>query len=890
MRRLSAYMSSARMCCTKECAGNMLRRPGGLAVVVQWRQRWDRLKKSVQHETVLQSLWRYAKVAAPVPFQTSAEADAATRDRLLRGSFQYHFLGIFMCRRAWQTLTGVSSWVLVAAGRRWARGERSFSRAGKETRSPLMTQMSGALWALIESIQEKMPLKDVPQEHIIMPFHHQIMLFRMLQDWYLETLGDSRRPPLLPSPPNLQTFKAVMRWPQYQNVKFHRHVEMGRCPTCALLRYKCASSPPETRAAWQALAAKHQWLQRAQKEVYARDRAVAAATFPSVELYMAFDGGSGSDYVFPHLSASDWEGPTKALALQTVPLKVMNGLVHGDHRSHVILSPGVIVAGGCHTCESIAISVNTVFAEHGDVPRTISVQLDNASTNHNILVLAFGALYVLEDVCSKFRVRFELENHAHDIYDSFHAIHTRKVASTTFFTWNELVRIICEAHGDPRDHRDPVWTQPSSMMGHDVMVSNLWDIRDFWEWLAPDYRIKSAGALSRGAFVAYDQISDYHDFVLQLEPNSTSANRRVGLWAKRYMSDPDSDLRYLGTMTTAELFATVVGDRRPPPLQETTKSQKLEVETGAMKHFKKVINGPFNEQLSAERLADAMALCARNYAHFAEASGQMPADGSRQWLPSQLGAALRQAGKRGGPIQLPSTESPHGTAAASLLARCVIKGRLRKHARQLAHSLADAHGLRRGRGTETVARYGTLPKTEQEFQARRPAVGGFAATPPAAHSHFVRSHPELADAPFWVWRILKTYQSGDAFPVEVSGQAVAAELTYEAQLYKPTAGGKFEPLWDVMPIAAFLRTGKEKAKRRLRRLRAHGVISKSVKKVKAPLVAYLRDGNVIGGGFALTSKQKVSNRARRHLHALGIPEAGEQQGSDAEESDSSASR
>ena len=153
------------------------------------------------------------------------------------------------------------------------------------------------------------------------------------------------------------------------------------------------------------------------------------------------------------------------------------------------------------------------------------------------------------------------------------------------------------------------------------------------------------------------------------------------------------------------------------------------MESVATKSFQKVSSGPFQEQLSAERLADAMALCARNYAHFAGASGQMPADGSRQWLPSQLGAALRQAGKRGGPVQLPRTELPHETAAASLLASCVIKGRLRKNARELAHALADAHGLQRGRGTETIARYGSQPKAAQEFQARRPAVGGFVATP-----------------------------------------------------------------------------------------------------------------------------------------------------------------
>ena len=236
-----------------------------------------------------------------------------------------------------------------------------------------------------------------------------------------------------------------------------------------------------------------------------------------------------------------------------------------------------------------------------------------------------------------------------------------------------------------------------------------------------------------------------------------------------------------------------------------------------------------------------MALCDRCWGHFAAADGQMPADGSRQWLPRQLGAALRECGKRGGSIRL-ARESPHGTAAASLQARCVIRGRLRKHARQLAHTLADAHGLQRGRGTECVARYGTQPKTVAEFQDRRPPVGGFAATPPAARSHFVHGHPRLAEEPYWFWRIRGTYQSGDAFPVEVSGRTVAAELTYEVQLYAPTVNGKLVALWDEMPIAASLRTAQEKQKRRIRRLRQHGVINKKAATVKAPLVAYLRSG------------------------------------------------
>jgi hypothetical protein len=58
------------------------------------------------------------------------------------------------------------------------------------------------------------------------------------------------------------------------------------------------------------------------------------------------------------------------------------------------MSPGTIFAGASHTCESIAVLMNTAYAENGDLPMRASVQLDNAATNHNMLVLVFMGLYV----------------------------------------------------------------------------------------------------------------------------------------------------------------------------------------------------------------------------------------------------------------------------------------------------------------------------------------------------------------------------------------------------------------------------------------------------------------------------------------------------------------
>ena len=359
----------------------------------------------------------------------------------------------------------------------------------------------------------------------------------------------------------LSTFYSVLQSSEFglDKLKFHRVVEMGRCPICCLLQYKCRTAEsPAAREVWQRLACRHQWLQRAQKTRYALDRATAARDYPLTCLYFAMDGGSGHDYTFPHMAGAALEGPSKAVAkCYSNPLKVMNALIHGDVRSHVILSPGTIVAGANHTCESMMVVLNGAFADHGDIPPNICLQLDNASNNHNILVLAFAGLYVLEDVCETFKVRFELENHAHDIYDAFTAIHNRAVQKATFFKWEELRQIIIASHKS-RSGISTQGPQPNSMMGHDVMVSNMWNVRDIWEWLAPGYHENSGLALSQGAFVCYDQLSAWHDFLIKKESSDS-----VGLWTKQYMSDGHDEYIYLGTLTNRKMVNLVVGDNQP---------------------------------------------------------------------------------------------------------------------------------------------------------------------------------------------------------------------------------------------------------------------------------------------------------------------------------------
>ena len=136
------------------------------------------------------------------------------------------------------------------------------------------------------------------------------------------------------------------------------------------------------------------------------------------------------------------------------------------------------------------------------------------------------------------------ENHAHDIYDLFHSIHKTAVKKATFYTWEDMISIIRNSHSmslrfwakqeeesvetsetteTPKVKRGR-WFAPAGSsnglrglhderesqfgdllttcscalsvtrsqgkcpaMGPDVLVSNLWQVRDFWDWMIPGY-------------------------------------------------------------------------------------------------------------------------------------------------------------------------------------------------------------------------------------------------------------------------------------------------------------------------------------------------------------------------------------------------------------------
>ena len=564
-----------------------------------------------------------------------------------RGPLAHRFLGVPCCYRGFQRHTRIYMW---RTRKNYARGDTTYKHPGFQRHCPRTEEMQSALLMLVEFLRNSSPFQNPDPDKIPLPFSQKKVLWKMLLRRYEATQGSSPAGPsmciLFSRRPRLRTFYRVLRTCRaLAKVRFHRVVKIGRCPKCCYLRWKCLSAiAPGERNAWQNVAAKHQELQLAQKHVYATDRARAAQDYPNTEIYMAFDGGSGHEFWLPHFSAKSDEVMSKVADGKHTPgFKIMNGLVHGDVRSHVIISPASVVAGSNHTCECIAIAINTAFDEHGDLPRKFSVQLDNATNNHSILVFTFIALYVLMGVFDEARIRFELPDHAHDIYDLFQAIHKTAVCDETFFTLEELINIIKSAHrGGINRSSSATREATKALMGADVLVSNLWEVRDFWEWLFPGHSKRDKESFARGAGIYYENVKGFHDFTLR-RLRGIDGEVQVGLWGKRYMSGPT--LRFLGTLTTWNLYTRVTQNKEPQIAPRQTSEGKSADRWGSiLDQLQKLTKGPFAEQFSEERLADAMAICREDWGHFRNSSGAQPE--KHRWMPKYLAAVMLRRGLR----------------------------------------------------------------------------------------------------------------------------------------------------------------------------------------------------------------------------------------------------
>ena len=877
-------------CCARGCLNDL---PDSfINQAAEWQQAWFLTPRNQKQHTLLQHIHGHSGHGEPNEVGTSdhhgKQVVLQTPSHGTRAAHcSWRFLGRSLCERSFQCLTGISIRFLNSARKQSKLGIINYHVKKRKRFASVQEEMRAAIWMVIHDLHHQSPYagKDKPSDKWHIPFHHKVCLWRLVQKLHDVHEVSESKPAIFSKPPRYAEFRRAMVNMDFKDVVFHRMVDIGRCPRCQYMEWKCASVPLELRKVWQDALAKHHQLHMQQTKCYAADRAMAATQYPDVQLYIGMDCGSGHEFVLPHISSADREGPNKLLDnVSTVPMKVCNGLVHGDRRNHVILSPGVVGATANHTIECLLVIVNCVLMDQGVMPHEFTMQCDGASTNKCILVLAFLSLYLIFGVFRRARLRMELEHHAHDVYDAVQAMHAGMVKRHTYFHLEEMIGLIAAAHQDADDA-----SQLRPVVGHDVRVSNLWEVRDFWEWLAPGYTEESTRpyALANAAFSSFSALQGYRDFMMELESGSTPENPRVGLWGKAYMTSVK--YVYLGTIMTKQSFDAVTHGR-PPPMQAREVAEcKTSREEKCIKALRRVSAGDYSKQFPPERVADAIAMCQRDWGHFRQSKGAMPPN--LQWLPSELAAELRRLGLRHAVNEVPDVPAVLAEQEHADIFMNPLVDADPPVLRQYQHAAADVYGFKQGEQT-VKAHYPAKAPSDEDFCRRTIYQGCFVITRPAVSSHWAKISPRLRSINFWLWQIVRVHPPGASLP---GTPKTFTSWVYEGHLFHPTdeskERGRWQQTWDrVGPQLLTTEAEKEKhAKKKKKktskhlRQRLHRLLHPYSKKSKdakrkdeeralakaeannavvaakeseplfVPLRSYLRPDNIIGGGFLRTS-------------------------------------
>ena len=204
-KKLTDFRVGCKMCCRGNCARRFLDNTDNLEKCLRWRRAWYLVPQRSQNIVILgyvranSAASSISSSARQCSMDQNQQPDHVAPDceqislrpeyfqdiddrtqRIMKTA--YRFLGITVCRRGWLFLTGISSSVLVRARRQTGRGETDWVHKGFNRLRVQMTAMAALLWTIVQNLQETVPLKDVPFDHVIMPFHEKVFLFRMMQD------------------------------------------------------------------------------------------------------------------------------------------------------------------------------------------------------------------------------------------------------------------------------------------------------------------------------------------------------------------------------------------------------------------------------------------------------------------------------------------------------------------------------------------------------------------------------------------------------------------------------------------------------------------------------------------------------------------------------------
>ena len=134
-------------------------------------------------------------------------------------------------------------------------------------------------------------------------------------------------------------------------------------------------------------------------------------------------------------------------------------------------------------------------------------------------------------------------------------IHATTLNKSTYYTMDDMADVIRNAHQSAQARHAAEGAENKPIMGHNVLVSMLWEMRYFWEWLVPGYGQDPKRAFNTAAYASYDNLHQYRGFWIKREDGSTVQCPRVGLWARQFMTD--KEYKYIGTLTPEDMLEAV---------------------------------------------------------------------------------------------------------------------------------------------------------------------------------------------------------------------------------------------------------------------------------------------------------------------------------------------
>jgi hypothetical protein len=296
LEKVKAKLRLLKRCCRSRCSDVS---DDYLQQVARWRQAWH-LTPRRQKQAALMAFAAALQQKSMMPGEGHDVHDLGTcqvegRPKLLlqlstvkRHDAPYPFLGKNLCSRSFMCCTGLNNKTLMKAAESTKQGLTTYRKSQRRRHATVQDEMRQAIWMVIQDLHHQSPFakKDVEPDEWCIPFHHKVCLWRLVLELHADRAANPSKPCLFSKSPRYQEFRRCILLPDFKKVVFHRMVDIGRCPRCEYMEWKCASVPIELRPVWQDALANHHKLGIAQKRCYAADRAKAATQFPDVQLYM----------------------------------------------------------------------------------------------------------------------------------------------------------------------------------------------------------------------------------------------------------------------------------------------------------------------------------------------------------------------------------------------------------------------------------------------------------------------------------------------------------------------------------------------------------------------------------------------------------------------------